>query len=311
VKHQEKVDQLEGEGSVPSIVGLSSGEKRHENVKRALELIEPELESALEGKKSILIKPNFVSTKRQAAASHVDAARAVLDVVRGMSKADITIAEGAAQIPTSQGFTNFGFERLAKEYGANLVDLNTDRYVEIDLYDRNLKPLTFRISKTVLDSDFRVSLALPKTHDTVVVTLAIKNLAVGSLLKDANGDEMMKLHQGTRSINMSIAKLAEAAPASLAVLDGWEGMEGEGPELGEPVRLGWAMAGLDALAVDTLATHLMGFGPALIGYLVMCRERGLGEGDLRRIDVRGVKDYRTLRKDLKRHPTYEKQLDWR
>lgn len=294
-----------------SVVGLSSGKSRYENVRASLELLQPELRASLQGKKSILIKPNFVCTRKQEAASHVDAARAVLDVVREHSKAHITIGEGAAQIPTCQGFTNYGFERLAKEYRANLVDLNTDRYVEIDLYDRDLKPLTFRLAKTVADADFKISLALPKTHDTVVVTLTIKNLAVGALIKDANGDEMMKLHQGYRSINMSIAKLAQAVPPSLVVLDGFEGMEGEGPELGEPVKLGWAMAGIDPLAVDTLATHLMGFDPGLVGYLVMCRERGLGEGDVERIEVRGVKDFAALRKDLKRHPTYEKQLGWR
>ena len=294
-----------------STVGLSSGESRYENVRGALELIEPELRSALGGKKSILIKPNFVSTKRQAAASHVDAARAVLDVVRECSKAEITIAEGAAQIPTCQGFRNYGFERLAEKYGVNLVDLNTDSHVPIVLYDRDLEPLTFRLAQTVFDSDFRISLALPKTHDTVVVTLAIKNLAVGSLIKDADGDEMMKLHQSYRSINMSIARISEEVPASLAILDGLEGMEGNGPELGDPVKLGWAMAGLDPLAVDTLATDLMGFDPDAVGYLVMCREGELGEGDLGKISVRGGKDLVTFRKNLKPHPTYEKQLTWR
>jgi uncharacterized protein (DUF362 family) len=311
MKHQERMDQVEGEGLVPSVVGLSSGEARYENVKGALDLLDTELTSALRGKKSILIKPNFVSTRRQAAASHVDAARAVLDVIKEKATGSITIAEGAAQIPTSQAFTNYGFERLAKEYGVKLVDLNAERSTEIDLYDRDLKPLTFRVAKTVLDSDFRISLALPKTHDTVVVTLAMKNLAVGALLKDANGDEKMKLHQGMRSINMSIARLAEAFPASLAVIDGFEAMEGEGPELGTTVRLGWAMAGLDPLAVDTLATHLMGFDTHVVGYLVMCRELGLGEGDLERIEVRGVKEYSSLKKDLKPHSEYEKQLAWR
>lgn len=294
-----------------SVVGLSSGGSRYENVRSALELVEEELRIALEGRKRILIKPNFVSTRRQAAASHVEAARAVLDVIEDKAQGRIILAEGAAQIPTSQGFSDYGFEKLARDYDVELVDLNTDSSVEVDLFDRDLKPLGFRLAKTVVDSDFRISLALPKTHDTVVVTLAIKNLAVGALLKDGNGDEKMKLHQGCRSINKSIAKLAQTIPVSLAVIDGFEGMEGQGPELGTTVKLGWAMAGLDPLAVDTLATHLIGFDPGLVGYLSMCRELGLGEGDLERISVRGVKDSESLRKDLKPHATYEKQLAWR
>lgn len=294
-----------------SLVSVSSGGNRYENVRSCLEGLGEVLHTSLVGKRRVLIKPNFVSTTRQAASSHVDAARAVLDVISDSVEGTITIAEGAAQIPTSRGFRDFNFEQLLKSYDIRLLDLNTDESVEIELFGRELEPVTFRIARTVMESDYRISLALPKMHDTVVVTLAIKNMGVGALLKDASGDEKMKLHQGCRAINMSIAKLAKIVPSALSVIDGFEGMEGEGPELGNVVKLGWAMAGFDGLAVDTLAAHLMGIDPAVVGYLVMCREDGLGEGNLGRIRAKGVDHVSSLKKSLKFHSTYEKQLTWR
>lgn len=294
-----------------SLVFVSSGGNRYENVRSCLEALGEKLHSSLKGKKKILIKPNFVSTTKQTASSHVDAARAVLDVIGDSVEGAITIAEGAAQKPTSKGFRDFHFERLLESYDIRLLDLNTDEPVEVELFGRDLEPMKFRIAKTIVESDFRISLALPKTHDTVIVTLAIKNMAVGSLLKDVYGDEKMKLHQGCRAINRSIARLAKIVPPSLSVIDGFEGMEGEGPELGNVVKLGWAMAGFDGLAVDTVAAHLMGIDPGVVGYLAMCREEGLGEGNLDRIGVEGVDHVSDLKKCLKFHSTYEKQLDWR
>lgn len=294
-----------------SLVSVGSGGNRYENVRSCLEGLGEELHSNLKGKKKVLIKPNFVCTTRQAASSHVDAARAVLDVIKDSVEGTITIAEGAAQIPTSRGFQDFDFEQLRENYDIRLFDLNTDEPVEVELFGRALEPMKFRIARTIVESDFRISLALPKTHDTVIVTLAIKNMAVGGLLKDVHGDEKMKLHQGCRAINTSIAKLAKIVPPTLSVIDGFEGMEGEGPELGNVVKLGWAMAGFDGLAVDTLAAHLMGIDPGMVGYLVMCREEGLGEGNLDRIRVEGVDCVSSLKKCLKFHSTYEKQLVWR
>lgn len=294
-----------------SLVSVSSGGNRYENVRSCLEALGERLHSSLNGKKKVLIKPNFVSTTRRAASSHVDAARAVLDVIRDSVEGTITIAEGAAQIPTREGFRNFHFEKLLESHDIRLLDLNTDEPVEVELFGRDLKPMRFRIARTIMESDFRISLALPKTHDTVIVTLAIKNMAVGGLLKDVHGDEKMKLHQGCRAINMSIARLAKIAPPALSVIDGFEGMEGEGPELGNVVRLGWAMAGFDGLAVDTLAAHLMGIDPGVVGYLAICREEGLGEGNLDRIRAKGVDHVSSLKKCLKFHSTYEKQLVWR
>ncbi|HDN80706.1 MAG TPA: DUF362 domain-containing protein, partial [Chloroflexi bacterium] len=148
-------------------VALIKGDDRYRNTAQALRLIEGEID--LTDKKLVLVKVNFVSTVRQLAATHVDAVRAVLDFVRERYQGPLVVAEGAALSDTFEGFRNFGYLPLAREYDVLLMDLNRDEWVEVELLDRRFRPMKLRVSKTVVESDFRIAVGPPKTHDTVVV----------------------------------------------------------------------------------------------------------------------------------------------
>ena len=258
----------------------------------------------------IVIKPNFVSTTIQPAATHVEAVRAVIDFLQERSKAPIKIAEGAALGDTFEGFRNFGYLDLKKDYSnLEFVDLNRDIFETVSLKDKAGNSHPFRIAQTILRSDLRISVTPPKTHDTVGVTLAIKNMLVGSLIRSTRisslsifwkpfhwitkrlpgrirdlfsfenltrlfgtrfiGSDKVKLHQGYLNLNLFLFQLAALIPPHLAVIDGFEGMEGDGPVHGDPVSLNWAMAGGNPLMVDRVATRLMGFNPEDIGYLTL------------------------------------------
>ncbi len=327
-------------------VALVRGPGRYESVAAALERI---ADVALAGARSVLVKPNFVSVDHQLAATHVDAVRAVLDFVRARYRGPIVVAEGAALAPTREGFHNYGYEPLAREYGVELVDLNTDETMPVQIYDRRLRPLTVRVARTVVEADYRISVGPPKTHDVVLVTLSIKNMVMGSLVNPQSvnrgngapglirrlaglvpkwvwwsrlaewgkgalvgrvaGSSKMAMHQGFPVINLNLALMAPHVWPHLAVVDGWEGMEGEGPGAGEPVAWRVALAGLDPLALDTLVAHLMGFDPGDVGYLCYCRRQGLGVGELERIESVGNVAPGSLRA-FRPHPTHRRQLAW-
>jgi uncharacterized protein (DUF362 family) len=299
----------------------------------------------------LLVKPNFVSVERQLAATHVDAVRAVLDFVRARYHGPVVVAEGAAVSSTREGFRRFGYEPLADVYGADLLDLNADETVPVSVYDRHLRPLTVYLARTAVEADYRISVGPPKTHDVVIVTLSIKNMVMGTLvnprvagnsggvlraarylarlipdrlrysgwvewLKGAIlgshwGSSKMTMHQGVPVINLNLAIVAPHVWPHLAVIDGWRGMEGEGPSAGEAVEWGMALAGVDPLAVDTLATELMGFDPEDVGYLRYCHELDLGIGMIKRIDLVGNSAPADLRESFKPHPTLGDQLGWR
>jgi uncharacterized protein (DUF362 family) len=294
---------------VPIKIGLSSGHGRYENVRAALEALDDEFPSG----NRIVIKPNFVSTTVQQAATHVEAVRAVIDFLRERSKDPIKIAEGAALGDTFEGFRNFGYLDLKTDYSnLEFVDLNRDIFETVLLKDKAGNSHPFRIAQTILRSDLRISVTPPKTHDTVGVTLALKNMLVGSLIRNPHisflsiffkqfqfvtkrlpwrirdlfsfenltrlfgtrfiGSDKVKLHQGYLNLNLFLFQLAALIPPHLAVIDGFEGMEGDGPIHGDPVSLDWALAGMNPLTVDRVTTRLMGFNPEDIGYLTLLTE---------------------------------------
>jgi uncharacterized protein (DUF362 family) len=254
-----------------------------------------------------LIKPNFVSTRRQLAASHVDSVKAVLDILSKHHDGEVIIGEGVAVGNLEEAFTNFGYDEIRDEYGVEIIDLNIDEYIELEGVDRDLKSIKFNVSKTMLESDYLISVAKPKTHDCVIATLSIKHVVVGSLVSKKEKDN---IHQGIKAININIAKLAQHCMPNLALADGFVGMEGDGPINGDPVRFGVSSASLHPVSLDSVMANIMGFDPLDIGYLYYLNEWGIGIADLDKIKVVG-ESINKLRKKFKPHPTYKKQLKWR
>ena len=287
-------------------VALVRSESHYDGVYKALELIEDEIREELKGKRKILVKPNFVSTRRQLAATHVDAVRAVLDMISKYYSGKIIIGEGPSVSSLMNGLKNFGYLDLQKEYEVEFVDLNEDDYVELEGYDSQLKPLKLRMSKTLVESDYRISVALPKTHDCVIATLSIKNVVVGGLVKGEKG----KIHQGYRAINLNIAKLARYVMPHLGVIDGFVGMEGRGPVSGNPVDLRVAAASFYPVSLDAVMCKIMGFNPMDIGYLYYLDKWGIGVADLEKIEILGEPIEGLVRK-FKPHPRYQEMLNWK
>jgi uncharacterized protein (DUF362 family) len=336
-----------------SRVALVQGESRRENISAALGAISRQID--LRAVRRVLVKPNFVSVTHQAASTHVDAVRAVVEFVRARYDGPIFVGEGAAVSPTWDGFRNFGYESLVDAYaagaGVELVDLNADDVVPVQILNRWLHPKTVYLARTAAeDGVYRISVGIPKTHDCVVVTLAIKNMVMGALvnpraihhgggtpgwvhwvaylmpkwvrqsvlaewgkgavLGGPGGSSKMAMHQGLPAMHVNLALVAARVWPHLAVIDGWQGMEGDGPGLGDPVDWRVALVSTDSLAADVLTAHLMGFEPEQVGYLQYCGQMGLGVSDLDQIDVVGNVAPEEVRRSFKPHPTYQRQLWW-
>jgi uncharacterized protein (DUF362 family) len=288
-----------------SRVSLIKGVNRRTITKRSLDLITDDVKKGLRSRQPV-IKPNFVSSTISLASSHVDHMRGILDFLSGIYHDKIIIAEAACN-DTHEAYKNFGYLRLLKDYNVELVDLNSGPYETYSLIDRHEKPITVKLSRMLLDNEnYIISAAKLKTHDTVVVTLSLKNIAVGSIV----GKDKKSVHQGVKITNLIIAGLAGRVRTSLAVIDGFEGMEGDGPTSGDPVHLGIGLASVDALAADRVACEIMGVNFHNVGYLYYCAEQGIGEADLSKIDVIGERLSDCIR-PFKLHRLVNEQYTWR
>jgi len=252
----------------------------------------------------VLIKPNLVSPSFELAATPVDAVRATMDFLVELGVERFVIGEATAGCngDTYAAFKRYGYLALKDGYDVEFRDLNQDEPVTFEILDCNLAPVTVRLAKTYLTS-YLVSVARMKSHNAVVATLSIKNTAIGSIL---NPDRHVHRHE-PQPINLSLVRLYQAAPPSLAVIDGVVGMEGNGPVDGTPISSGIALAGTDALAVDVLGSELMGFDPRAIGYLWYL-------GELKNLHREGIvvlgEDPVTCITRYKGHDTLAKHFAW-
>jgi uncharacterized protein (DUF362 family) len=325
---------------------LHHGPHRVHNITQVLTPLATKI--AWQDYRHILIKPNFVATDRQLPSTHPEALRAVLEFVRAHYNGRLTIAEGSALTNTWEGFRNFGLPDMARQYEAALLDLNSDETISVQVYNRHLKPMILRLARTVVDSDFRISVGPPKTHDTVIVTLSLKNMIMGSLvnrrvagtnghqphafylgrllprflkhawlfqyararLKIGQQSDKMAMHQSYPVINLNLALLAPWVKPHLAIIDGFQAMEGAGPIHGDPVAWQIACAGTDALALDCLVARLMGFAPMDIGYLNYCARLGVGTADTPVNRIQTNTPLAQLGRSFRPHPTYPQQRQW-
>ncbi len=286
-------------------VSLIKGDDRRAIARRSLELIAEDVQRGL-GSRQPFIKPNFVSSTIQLASSHADQMRGILDFLSGIYRDTIIIAE-AACYDTQEAFKNFGYLQLLKEYNVELIDLNKGQYEMYPIIDRLDRTIVVKLSRLLLDREnYLISAAKLKTHDSVVVTLSVKNMAVGSILRK----DKKAVHQGVRQMNRIIAGLAGRVRTDLAVIDGFEGMEGDGPTGGDPVPLGLGLASVDALAADRVACEIMGVNLHDVGYLHYCAEQGMGEADLSRIEVLGERLSDCVR-PFKLHRSVSEQFAWK
>ncbi len=277
----------------PARVSLSKGSDRREIVAAALENIKDEVLTGLRNRK-VLIKPNMVQTNTPLCATHVDAIRAILDFLKPHVKQTILIGEStASRSGTFDGFKNYGYLALEKEYDVKLVDLNTMPFVYRYVFGNENRPIPIRIISTFLEPDlYIISAAALKTHDRVLATLSLKNVLLASPLNDGKNDKPLTHTQNRFQVNSvlhyNMFHLAQEIWPALAVIDGFEGMEGNGPVSGTPVDSRVAVASVDPLAADVTAMRVMGFDPKRILYLTSMAQAGMGQGDYDKITLLGT-----------------------
>lgn len=313
-----------GEEQFSSSVALTTGENRADMAFCALQPFSKEIAIAI-GERRVVLKPNNVNINVPLASTHADTLEGILEFLKSINKLNnVIIAESAANGPTMDGFKNLGYFRLASKYNVKLVDLDQEAFDIIYVFDeKDFKPHAVRMSHTLLDPDsFIVSVARMKTHDRVFATLSLKNIVFGAPVKDlgftfsssrkkgTTSDKSIVHGSGFRGINYNLYAMSRQLHPHLAVIDGFEGMEGNGPNDGTPVDHRVCVASLDWLAADRVGIDLMGIDFANIGYLNFCSQTAPGTGDINKIQIIGesLNDHRKI---YRLSDNFKDQLVWK
>ncbi|MGK7394619.1 MAG: DUF362 domain-containing protein [Candidatus Cyclobacteriaceae bacterium M3_2C_046] len=307
-----------------STVALTQGNHRSDLAFRALEPFSQQIKQAI-GAKKVVVKPNNVMIDRQLTATHVDTLEGILEFLSSIGKTqNVVIAESAAGGATFDGFENYGYMRLMQKYKVKLMDLDQEGHQIMHVVnEKDWQPHPVRMSNMMLDpNNYIISSARMKTHDRVVATLSLKNIVFGAPIKDkgfswgpnrkegAKNDKPIAHGGGYRGINYNTFNLAKYLHPHLALIDGFEGMEGDGPNNGTPVDHRVCVASPDWLAADRVALALMGIDFGDVGYLNYCYKAGMGEADLDKIEIVGERLADHVR-NYKLNDNFAKQMVWK
>ena len=164
-------------------VALVKGEDRKENIKKCLTLIREDLEP-IKNAGNILIKPNLVALKPDFANTNVEAIEAVIEFIREIvPDTHITVGESSATafyrgLPTTSVFKDYDYYRLEKKYKkVSLIHFDDDgEFIQSPILSV-VGDTHLRITKRAREFDYKISLAIPKTHNFAIATFGIKNMA--------------------------------------------------------------------------------------------------------------------------------------
>jgi uncharacterized protein (DUF362 family) len=317
--------------AAPSKVALTNGDNRTDNIFRALKSLQAEIAQSI-GNRRVVIKPNNVSLTSTLAATHPDALAGTLEFLKSIGKLDNAIIAESSIGNTLQGFQNLGYTALAEKYKVKLVDLDQEKYQTIMAFNEgDATPHPVRVSSVLANQEdnFIISACMLKTHNYAVATMSIKNIILGSAMKGlpsmngggraggfggrggGNSSDKSILHGGgSHGININLAMLAPILHPSLSVIDGFQGMEGNGPIGGTPVDHRVCVVSTDYLAADTVGATLMGIAPTDIGYLTYLASAKVGESDLTKMEILGPAPA-TLAKKYRLGNSVDSQLQWK
>jgi len=252
-------------------------------VNKAIELIGG-IEKFVKKGQKVLLKPNMLSAKEpeRGITTHPKFIEAVA-LEAQKAGADVWIGDSPAGAVKGikRYWVNTGYKEVAERIGAKLVNFET-----AGTYRREFEDIVFHIAKPVIDADVVINLPKFKTHGLTLYTGAVKNLF--GTLPGFQKTDFHKLFPHPTSFSRMLAVLYNVINADLHIMDGILGMQGNGPSTGDARDVGLIFASTDGVALDNVASSVMGFDPAEIEMLKFAGQMKFGENRPEKINIQGV-----------------------
>jgi uncharacterized protein (DUF362 family)/Pyruvate/2-oxoacid:ferredoxin oxidoreductase delta subunit len=235
----------------------------------------------------VLIKPNLLSGRppEKAVTTHPAVVKATIQLVKE--------AGGTPFLGDSPGGGNLlkvaektGIKEVADEMGCPLVEFT--EVCEVEGSDgRTFKKI--EVAKMALEADAVISLPKVKTHSLTLLTLGIKNMfgCVPGMFRKTQWH--LSAGADPKYFAEMLVELYGIIRPELTIVDGILGMEGNGPNMGKPCHLGLVFSGVDCVALDAIITEVLCLPIKEVITTKIAMEKGLGVGDLKRIEVLGEK----------------------
>jgi uncharacterized protein (DUF362 family) len=253
------------------IVAVVKGERGHAPVSKALDLID--YRNALAGYDKVLIKVNFITDKTWDTGATTDpiVVEAIIKKLEDLPVKVYVVESDATITSADKAFEATGMKDMCSRNGVEWLNLGhvKDRVTLKVPNGEALKSIT--VPRLVTESAV-ISAAKLKTHADTGVTLGMKNMF--GLLPDK-----FKGRYHLKGISKVVVDINTVLRPAITVIDGFVGMEGQGPADGTPVQMNLIIAGTDVVATDATACRVMGINPYEIKHIRKAFEKGLGKSE--------------------------------
>jgi uncharacterized protein (DUF362 family) len=233
----------------------------------------------------VLINPNWVVAEHSSLGNvtSTEVLRALVHYLieeAGVAPGKIVVADGG-EPETSRRVVGINrVERLHRDYGVKVLNLLDDEPVRDIPVPNPLSLQSVALARTAWEASCIIAVPCLKTHSMAVTTLSCKN-TMGCLTPPRS----FMHHEIHRRVPDLVSVLRHKIRFQL--IDGI--MASEGDECaGRPVRMDLLIAGTDPVAVDTVGSAVIGYGPDEAEYLRYAAQKGLGVSDLGDIEVVGA-----------------------
>ena len=240
--------------------------------------------ATLRGKR-VLLKPNMVEPTRDSPhmTTHPAMILAAAEVFRGWD-ATVTVGEGPGHIrDTELALVESRIGEALDSVKLPFADLNYQEVAWTKNAGRRCPLDGFFFPQAVAEADLIVSMPKMKTHHWVGVTASMKNL-YGTIPGCKYGWPKNVLHYS--GIPETVFDINASLPRAIAIVDGIDCMEGDGPIMGTLKRMGLVIVGTCPAAVDATVCRLMEVDPFAVPYLKLAANH-LGPLDEKLIQQRG------------------------
>ncbi|MBM7582355.1 uncharacterized protein (DUF362 family)/Pyruvate/2-oxoacid:ferredoxin oxidoreductase delta subunit [Caldicoprobacter guelmensis] len=235
----------------------------------------------------VLLKCNLLARRRpeEAVTVHPAVVEAVVRVVQSIGATPV-IADSPGGLYTERILRGIyracGMEEVHERTGV-ILNYNTDTVEVSHPEGKVAKRMT--VIKVLQDVDAVISVAKLKTHELTLFTGAVKNLfGVIPGMTKAEYHLRMKRLEDFSDLLIDICTYVKPV---LSVMDGIEGMEGNGPSAGSPRHVGALLVSPSPYALDVVSAALVGLPVERICTVQRAEERGLCSSKLEDIELVG------------------------
>jgi len=251
---------------------------------------------------TVLLKPNMMTAMGTPTITHIDTLRGLAELCKEAGAKRVLVGENSVcGMNTRMHFEMAGYHDALLRAGCEVVYFEEEDWVYVRR-DENFCLKDMHLPQSLVEADVWITVPVAKTHEATDSTLGIKNLH--GIMAD---EDKARHHRGRPEMGSSLFEkfvdIYATSKPHLCVCDMFHAAEGQGPAFGDIVEMGLCVAGEDTVACDAVVEQLMGFDN-LEGLLTRAaHQRGVGQGDMRYIDVVG--------EPLSKHRRKFKRAAWR